>query len=77
MGMEIVDINIYTRIIQNAFQRIFGKSQLVLIDPHPDIPAKHRQHCLQQLLRACRRHRPGRLLYKYQQPVDLQRFIDY
>ena len=77
MGMEIVDINIYTCIIQNAFQRIFGKSQLVLIDPHPDIPAKHRQHCLQQLLRACRRHRPGRLLYKYQQPVDLQRFIDY
>ena len=77
MGMEIIDINIYARIIQNAFQRIFGKSQLVLIDPHPDIPPKHRQHRLQQLLRACRRHRPGRLLHKYQQSVDLQRFIDY
>ena len=77
MGMEIIDINIYTRIIQNAFQRIFGKGQLVLIDPHPDIPPKHRQHRLHQLMRNRSRRRPCFLLHKSKQAIDTQRFVDH
>ena len=39
--MEVIDVNVDSRIVQNAFQRIFCKRNLVLVDPDADIPAEH------------------------------------